>query len=330
MSITLNSLASAGCGCPSVTPVKPENLAIVPQGSTIVQAPCAENCAPPSSSALSGIQPGGSTSSCRELRNPCVDQNFVVAALEKQGQFFAECAASWAMPGLRLFFGGLGYLEVTGVSGNVVSYRNLTIEPGTEILAGTCFHHDGPPVVTASEEDGGAFEESASTLDAIYGEDGNVRKKIVPVNGMMLFACGGKWQRRQAGLMFYPATRTLLWNQNVSAQNLTTTVSLPNLPTASDCSLGLWGVFSVELFTIGLTASVSVQGHVRINNIPVLRCVDEAAGNGAINMNTTMVSVGKGATTAELKLTVDNGNGSENGSASGYAKVCVFLEGYMH
>lgn len=323
MSKTLSSLASAGCGCPTVTPVKPENLAIVPQGSTIVQAPCAENCLPPSSSAASNVQPGGSESSCQSFRNPCVTQNFVVSAIGKQGQFFAECAASWAMAGLRLYFGNLGYLEVTGFSGNVVSYRNLTIEAGTSILEGTCFHHDGPPIAIVGEDEGDEGFETSATLDAIYGEEGNVQKKIVPVDGMQIIACGGKWIRHQRGLQFYPVARQsiLSFSGSVGAKNWT--AALPNLPSSSaiTCSLNLFADVDINLFSVATTSSGGPRGDLKINNIT--RAGVNASGID--NHPGAMVEVGKSNTS----LTVDF---VKRGTTFGVGTfgVDIYLNGYFY
>lgn len=234
----------------------PENLAIVPPGSMIVQAPCGENCSPASSSSLAVIQPGGNAAqNCANYANPCVRNSFVVPGIGKEGSFYATCASAWAIPGIQLYFGGNNYLEVLGVSGDVIRYRNLSIEPGFEILAGVCFSYGPAGFASASDEESGE-NEASSELDAIYGEDGNVKKKILPVNGMMLFACGGKWLRRAAGLMFFPVAATDLVSYSGAATPQSFAPNLANKPTKVSCSLGMWAQLSVK---ISATATVSNQ-----------------------------------------------------------------------
>lgn len=243
------NLNSAGCGCNSSTPVQPDNLAVVPAGSVVVQSPCAEGCAPNSSNNLSANQSASQAASdCTRFASPCLEQKMVTPAVNKTGSLVAPCASTWAMPGLHLYFPNLGYLEVLGANGNVVTYRNLTIEQATEIPAGFCFFFGAPPLLIATDENGEPTTlDSSSTLDAIYGVEGNAAVQIVPVNGTMLFACGGKWQRRQAGLMAYPIVRSKIVNYSSKTftNNEEFTVSLPSKPTESllSCSLG----FQVEL-----------------------------------------------------------------------------------
>lgn len=179
----------------------------------------------------------------------------VTPAINKTGSLVAPCGSTWAQPGLHLYFPNLGYLEVLGANGNVVTYRNLTIEPATEVPAGFCFVPDAPPLLLDTDENGDPVEqEASSTLDAIYGVEGNAARQIVPVNGTILYARGGKWERRQAGLMAYPVPLTQIVNElgKTFSPDELITVALPNKPSSSllngtlgfrvelICRLGLW------------------------------------------------------------------------------------------
>lgn len=242
------NVSSNNCGCSSNVVKQPDDLAVIPAGSVVVQTPCAENCTPQSSTPLTSAQGGGSTGTtsgaCDRFSFAKTLSTFNVVAVGKTGQFNAQCASTWAKPGQRLWFSGLNaWLEVIGASGDVVSYRNLSMDAGTQILEGTEFMIEAPAQAFASDDDGNDFSNGSSTLDAIYGEDSNSYRQIVPVDGHMLYACGGKWQRRRAGLMSYPITQTKIVDRTgqTFVNGEVITVSLPSLPSASllNCSLGL-------------------------------------------------------------------------------------------
>ena len=312
------------CGCSSPAPVLPENLTIVPAGSMIVQAPCGEGCAPPSSAALSAVQPVGGQNagmSCDGLRNPCVTASFVVPAIGKTGSFYAACASSWAVPGLQLYFAGLGYLEVIGVSGTVITYRNLSMESGTQILEGTCFPYGAPTFGAASDEDSGE-NEASTELDAIYGEDGNVEKKILPVNGTMLFACGDKWIRRQGGLMFFPVTLATLVNYSGAAGNQSFTPTLSNKPTNISCSQGLWAQLRVKVSATSTTSNLFPTVSVAINSQEVAAV--HAHPSYHYQFNDVMIDTANAAT---LAVAVTHAGSPPS---AGTMTVKVDLLGYWH
>lgn len=308
--MSIKNLSQSGCGCSSPSTPKADDLTIVPAGSMIVQTPCAEGCAPKSSVAV-GEFPGGSpaSSDCDTFRNPCILQNFDAAALNRSGSFFARCASAWGAPGAIVYFPGMGFVEVLGVSGDVVTYRNLTIEPGTQLLAGTCFLV-GPPQPPVATDDEGAVDDpwqDSSTLDAVYGVEGNVPKKVVPGNGTILYGCGGKWQRRQAGLMFYPVSLVNLVSFNGAASNKTWTPSLPNKPTKPSCSLGLWVQLAVRISSTSTSSGVFPTNAIDINGRRVVTA--HAHPSFQHNNNDVMVNTNDAATiTIEAKKLGSNGN----------------------
>lgn len=329
MSGNTRHLRGTGCGCNTVTPVRPDNLTIVPAGSTIVQAPCGENCAPPSSANLSLIQAPGQESGCDAYRNPCVTNTFAVPATGRSGSFYAACASAWALPGLLLYFPGRGHARVEGATGNVVTYTNLTIEPGTEILGGTCFHHDAPAPVTETGEDEETGElETSATLDALYGVEGNTPKKILPANGSILYGCGEKWLRRAAGLMFYPMSRTELLSFTGSVGAKSWTLNFPNLPASSvlTCSPGLYASIDINLVCTKTTSSSGARGTISVDGIEMVTCVASEGSRGNSVQN-ALVNIGKGNSSKPATF-------GEFHTISGYGvgniQVKIHLNGYYY
>ena len=196
------AVQGASCGCAEPQTVGQDDLTIVQGGSLVVQTPCADQCTPPSSSAAAAVQQAAAAANCQNYANSCLLSNLIVAELTKTGTLQAVCGSSWALPGLELYFPGLGYLEVLGATGDIITYENINIEPGTQILAGTCFHHDAPG---REVESTGGFpppgDVTASiSLDGLYGFENNELRKILPADGTIIFGEGGKWVRKQLKL----------------------------------------------------------------------------------------------------------------------------------
>jgi len=324
---TIRNLSSAGCGCSGSVPVRPDNLVIASQGSMIVQAPCAEGCSPPSTSAISAIQQAPAATN-GILTNPCVQQTFVVSAINKPGQFFATAASQWAVPGAFAYFDGFGHLQITGVSGNVVSYINITVEPGTQILAGKGFGVAMPPPNVATDDEGEVVTiDTASTLDAIYGEEGNQQRRILPVDGQILFGCGGKWNRRAAGLMFYPTARTLLtsFTGNIGAKSGTLNFSGLPSSTVQQCALGLFASVDVDAVFVKTTSADGPKGTVSINGADTLYVVATNGTHGE-NARNVMVNIGKGNTSVPCAL----GQFASLSYGTGTVTVNFYLNGYWY
>jgi len=308
--------------CPSPATPKPDDLVVVPPGSMVVQAPCGEGCAPASSAAIEEV-PGGADQpgNCDQFRNPCISQTFNVVAIGKSGTFYVNCASAWALPGLHVFFPGLGYLEVLGVSGDVITYRNLTIELGTEISAGLCFAVTVPAVPLEEDEDGNPTYEDSATLDAVYGVEGNIAKRILPGNGTLLAACGGKWQKRQAGLMFYPETYArIYYSGRVNFANRTSSVALPGYPAGWECSLGKYALLTAEVQAWKFDDDDFPNVGMALNGV---HCCHASAGfkRGKVNTNTLLVPVSSNSLTVSL-IKRNNDRGDMEGS--------VWIHGYFY
>lgn len=320
MSTTLASLANCGCQ-KSKNPIPAGALTIAPKGSIIVQAPCGESCAPGDSSNAPGLAaaPEG-TVACSRFDNPHVLGNFIVPDIDKTGQFSALCASAWALPGLELFFPSLGKLVVNGASNDVVSYTNRSIERGTQILEGTRFRPSNPATANAVDE-GESELASTTTLSALYGEDNGAKVKILPVDGMGLFACGGKWTRRQVGLMFYPQPFSLIHDTGrINFADKSVNVTLPGYPTKWDCGLGVYVVLTGEVQSwknsdtqfpnVGLAFNGQHVGHA-------------SAGYKRGKVNTNMVMVPTTSATLTMNLIKRN---TDPGDMQG---LC-WIHGYLY
>lgn len=246
------------CGScpPTPVPVEPTNQVCVQPGSHIIQAPCAVGSTPQQSSQVGAnpVWPGGDNPSdgCRVFSNPAVLQSFSVPSIGKTGSMYAECADTWALPGMLMYFPNYGQLEVSGVSGQVVTFRNLSIETGTEIREGLRFGIGipRPPITTESDggdsvvDDGGDEIVNGTQLSSVYGEENGTRKRLVPVNGTALVASNGKWQRIALGMRSHPITEQNILSFNGNARDKVWTVNLPSLPTLPDYVTQ----FGVELY----------------------------------------------------------------------------------
>lgn len=307
MSSTLKNLA--GCGCSQPEPITPGAVSIAPPGSHIVAAPCADACGD-SSSVPGQTEAPASATNCERFDNPSVLANFVTPDTGKQGQFSALCASSWALPGLELFFPGFGKIKIISVSADVVTYENLTIERGTQILEGTLFHHDAPPTANSVTE--GEAGEASTTLSAVYGEDNGARKVIAPVDGTGIFACGGKWQRRQVGQMRYPVGVSLIHSTGrITFADKSISVSLPGFPDGWDCGLGIGVELTGEVQAWKQNDTNFPNVGMSLNGVHVAHA---SAGykRGKINTNTIIVP----ATTSTLSIVLTKRN-SDSGDMEG-------------
>ena len=206
--------------------------------------PCPAGSAPQSSSALQAnplVQNGGNAGlgGCEMFRPPRVLNTFITKGIDQTGTFKAECASSWGLPGLLMYFPGLGYLEVLGASGNNITYKNISIDQGTEINSDISFYPGIPrppaAAINNTVDTGGGAElvfETGALTTSIWGENNGVPTRIEPVQGTVLMGIGGKWQRVLLGQSRYPvAAPTELLRFERAAAHATYNVALPNKPT---------------------------------------------------------------------------------------------------
>lgn len=300
------------CGC-GPSPVQPGEQMIVPPGTHIVQQPCA--AVPQQSVAIAGT-PFGMTSGgnnpdgpCSAFNLPVVSRSFVVAGTGMTGSFFSECAGRWGLPGMIVYFPSMGQLEILGTSQNTVTYRNLTMAPGTEILQGVSFAV-GIPMPPAETVDTGGGDtggvgstepvyEEASQMSNLRGVLNNVPSRISPVSNHVLVGRQGYWQRRPLGQMRFPQYGVML-NIDQAAATYQLTAPLPSKPVLPHEVSG----FSVELYThLAVTRSGSgttLNMRLLVGGNPVLNANSE----GRRDQNTTLYihDLPKDATSLVLKI----------------------------
>jgi len=297
--------------------------------------PCPAGSAPQSSSALQAnplVQNGGNAGlgGCEMFRPPRVLNTFITKGIDQTGTFKAECASSWGLPGLLMYFPGLGYLEVLGASGNNITYKNISIDQGTEINSDISFYPGIPrppaAAINNTVDTGGGAEivfETGALTTSIWGENNGVPTRIEPVQGTVLMGIGGKWQRVLLGQSRYPvATPTLLHTFSQSAGNATWNVTLPSKPTLPEGKtlLGVEVDFVIYL-SRGGNESTSAGITTYISDQPVSYVSTEQrlmAGSGS-----TVANMLGSATT--LKINVVHGP-ANTGTMSGN----VYLKAYHY
>lgn len=175
--------------------------------------------------------------------------SFVMPAIGSPGSFESLCAYLWAIPGNEIIFQPLGRIQITGVSGNVVTFVNVTVPAGFNILAGTRIFQTGPLP--------GSTYTPAAQLSTISGFTSGNPTTLAGGDFQLLRAItsGGNifWQPVNGQIFTQLAAPFLLIDGAESTNPITTgvatvtpTYSLPGLPTA------LPGSFGVSL-TIKLT-----------------------------------------------------------------------------
>lgn len=63
-----------------------------------------------------------------------VKETFTVSST---GSFNAYCADKWAKPGSFLYLNGIGWVKVTSVNGETITYKNINIDLGSGVVHGT-------------------------------------------------------------------------------------------------------------------------------------------------------------------------------------------------
>jgi hypothetical protein len=168
------------------------------------------------------------------------------------------------VPGLALWLPPFGQVEVTGVSGELVTFENLSIPPGSTLSAGAPVVPSGP----AATEDGNL--ESVSQFDSIIGLVDGKQKRIEGAAGQMLRWGASGWQKYSAGSSFYPIRQScssvdgagaLHRLENIASQAAATPINLPSKPSAFNGGK-VWLLMEAGSIPrgTGVTARVDVEG----------------------------------------------------------------------
>lgn len=177
---------------------------------------------------------------------PVVAAQFTAPAIGAVGQLQSTCASNWAITGNALRLAPFGNILITGVSGNIISYENLTVPVGASIAAGQPLFQFIP----------------ASTTQGVVG---TALEQIQGIFGGVTTLMGGtsfqipRWQQvgsntylqNQSGYqLYYPlATPTLIVDQSDAnltnpiagspTTNVTPIYALPGLPSPLPAAFGV-------------------------------------------------------------------------------------------
>lgn len=100
-------------------------------------------------------------------------------------------ATAWANPGLLIWVAAFGgYITITGVIGNLITFRNLTVPAGSVVIAGTQLIAGPPPQETAEAE-----ASTVTVMSSVNGAFNGLPVNMVPVPGEMLHGGATGWMR---------------------------------------------------------------------------------------------------------------------------------------
>lgn len=77
--------------------------------------------------------------------HPVLRQPAEVPAIGGVFQIYSTGASQWAIAGMRIWFPPFGFVEITGVTGDLVTVKNIDIPPGTVLGIGTPLIGFPPP-----------------------------------------------------------------------------------------------------------------------------------------------------------------------------------------
>lgn len=189
---------SSGSGWNTPTPGQ---TVVVPPGSQVVQAPVAYPChgeQATASGVVLGASPGGTPGSSACPGYPTLSGDVTFPAINALGQLRASCASAWAVPGLAVWVPPFGTVKVTGVSGDLVTFENLSIPPGSTVGSGAVIVPSGPAATAESDL------ESVTQFDSLLGLVDGVQKRIEGSPGQVLRWGAAGWQKHTAGSTFFP------------------------------------------------------------------------------------------------------------------------------
>lgn len=290
---------------------RPGNLVIVPAGSQAVQIPLAYPCGGDAVDSTGTVNGASAVTSAASLAAyPTVKTNFNAPSLTGSGGFYSANAVQWAIPGANAWIAPMGWVAITGVSGELVSFTNISLPVGATVNAGSIIMAT-PPALPAS---GNALPANASSLSFLDGyENGNPRKLPAGSSGQVLKSFNDRWQA-SSGLMYVPlesepdVTPAGINSITAATHSFTGSLSLPNLPSPLPPSFGV--CLSIRLLQGSTTATeeIRVEGQLLASS--------RLAGQLAINTTIARVT----SSTPQLILTK---------AASSTVTVTVTVNGYF-
>lgn len=208
---------------------------------------------PAGSSGGSGTSTNGSgtggtgTTTCPDGTSlPVVASVFTLPAIGAVGSFTSTCASNWAVPGFSLQLNPFGIISITGVSGDLISYRNITIVPGTSISPGQRLFQFIPAEETAGVD--------GAQLEKIQGITGGVAT-LMGGNGFQIprwILVGSiPYLQNQTGYqLYYPMAAPVIITDRVTptltnpiagspTTSVTATYDLPGLPSPLPANFGV-------------------------------------------------------------------------------------------
>ncbi len=167
----------------------PGNLIAVPPGSQVIavpQAGCGCDETQDAAGSMGGSSPAPATST--GFTFPAVTQAFTMPAVNAIGQFYSTGASQWAAPNLTLWLPAFnGYVSVTGVSNDLITFKNLTMAQGTTVIAGT-------PLIPSAPVSSTAAPSKVSLLDAILGTVNGISSTVQGSQGQILRRGASQWE----------------------------------------------------------------------------------------------------------------------------------------
>lgn len=162
-----------------------------PQPPLVVIAPPA----PVEDDTATGSVTGGTPSvSTTGFVYPVLAAGITIPAISSLVQATVTRASEWAAPGLLVWLPSHGgYLSVTGVSGNIVTMRNLSIAAGTVIEAGTQLIPTAPPQSDVAED-----AQPVSEVNFLRGLSSELPVNLGGELGDTLWRGSNTWKRLQA------------------------------------------------------------------------------------------------------------------------------------
>ncbi len=175
-----------------------------PQPTVIVAPPY-----PTDSDSAVGTVTGGSVSglNTNAFRYPVTTMSVTMPAVAGLAQVSSLGASQWAVPGLLIWVPSFsGYISVTGTSGDLITFRNLTAPAGSIVSAGTVLVVGPPPQATEEGE-----VSTVTALDSISGEFSGLPVKMDYTLGQGMHGGSNGWKRLALNPFRYmPSTPELL------------------------------------------------------------------------------------------------------------------------
>jgi hypothetical protein len=186
-------------------------------------------------------------------------QNATMPALNGTGQLYSQCAYLWAVPGATLYLPPFGVLNISGVNGDLITFQNMSIIPGTVIAAGTILILGAPQAATSSQ--------LQTSLDKLGGFLNNAASHIVGTpNQLLRWNSVGSTVQLQSvsGMIFLPnpSFATEITPKDSGGAGISTTpipsagtglsafYDLPNLPASNMLPAQFWVKVHIRLSAV--------------------------------------------------------------------------------